>query len=133
MIENYMDYSPDSCMNIFTGDQMSRMKAVLALSPRRAKLVESAKIGRLDPSERLSVEVFPNPATSEVNATVRFPDYEDFTVTVYDQLGNAVQYLNYFDVWSRRITVDINKFNTGLYFLKVTTGKESVTKRFVIK
>ena len=133
MIENYMDYSPDSCMNIFTGDQLGRMKAVLALSPRRLKLIESAKIGRLDPSENLTVEVFPNPASVEVSAKVRFADYQNFSVTIYDQLGNAIQDQSFIDVWSRTVAVDINKFNTGIYFFKVTTGKETVTKRFIIK
>ncbi|MCF0055577.1 M43 family zinc metalloprotease [Dyadobacter sp. CY356] len=133
MIENYMDYSPDSCMNIFTADQLARMKAVLALSPRRIKLVESAKIGRLDPSDNLLVDVFPNPASTELNAIVRFADYQNFSVTLYDQLGNPLQYQNFTDVWSRKIFVDVNKFQTGLYYLKVTTDKETVTKRIVIK
>ncbi|WP_159467472.1 M43 family zinc metalloprotease [Dyadobacter sp. 3J3] len=133
MIENYMDYSPDSCMNIFTSDQLARMKAVLALSPRRIKLVESAKIGRLDPSDNLLVDVFPNPAISEVNANVRFAEFQNFSVTLYDQLGNSIQNQSFIDVWSRKVTVDINKFQTGLYYLKVTTDKETVTKRIVIK
>jgi hypothetical protein len=133
MIENYMDYSADSCMNIFTGDQLARMRTVLTMSPRRLRLVELAKIGRLDPAEKLTVDVFPNPASTEVKATVRFADYQSFSVTVYDQMGNALQASNYVDVWSRTVSLDINKFNTGLYFFKVTTGKETVTKRFVIK
>lgn len=35
MVENYMDYSYDNCMNIYTGDQKARMQTVLANSPRR--------------------------------------------------------------------------------------------------
>lgn len=35
MVENYMDYSYDNCMNIFTNDQKARMQAVLANSLRR--------------------------------------------------------------------------------------------------
>ncbi len=34
-IENYMDYSGDLCMNIFTQDQKTRMRTVLESSPRR--------------------------------------------------------------------------------------------------
>lgn len=41
MIENYMDYSDDSCMNIFTQDQKDRMLAVLMNSPRRDDLLVS--------------------------------------------------------------------------------------------
>ena len=39
MIENYMDYSDDPCMNIFTIDQMTRMRTVLEISPRRSSLI----------------------------------------------------------------------------------------------
>lgn len=41
MIENHMDYTNDSCKNIFTQDQKDRMLTVLANSPRRASLVTS--------------------------------------------------------------------------------------------
>jgi len=41
MIENYMDYSFDACMNIFTLCQKSRMRAVLDFSPRRKELRNS--------------------------------------------------------------------------------------------
>lgn len=39
MVENYMDYTDDGCMNIFTLDQKERMFTVLANSPRRKELV----------------------------------------------------------------------------------------------
>ncbi len=38
---NYMDYSDDACMNLFTQDQKARMEVVMSLSPRRASLAES--------------------------------------------------------------------------------------------
>jgi len=41
MIENYMDYSDDACMNIFTSDQKARIQAVMANSPRRMELTSS--------------------------------------------------------------------------------------------
>lgn len=39
MIENYMDYTSDGCMNIFTLCQKRRMQTVLRNSPRRKELV----------------------------------------------------------------------------------------------
>jgi hypothetical protein len=41
MFQNYMDYTDDVCMNIFTLDQKTRMRTVLDNSPRRASLVTS--------------------------------------------------------------------------------------------
>ena len=42
MVENYMDYTDDACMNIFTEDQKTRMLTVMTVSPRRASLIASA-------------------------------------------------------------------------------------------
>lgn len=41
MVENYMDYTTDICMNLFTIGQTERMQVVLANSPRRASLVNN--------------------------------------------------------------------------------------------
>jgi PKD repeat protein len=38
MVQNYMDYSDDACMNIFTKGQKARILAVMELSPRRKTL-----------------------------------------------------------------------------------------------
>src|SRR5690606_24825137 len=41
MVQNYMDYSNDACMNIFTLCQKTRMRTVLLNSPRRVQLLTS--------------------------------------------------------------------------------------------
>ena len=41
MVENYMDYSNDACMNIFTKGQKTRIQAVIELSPRRKSLIDA--------------------------------------------------------------------------------------------
>jgi hypothetical protein len=45
MVENYMDYSNDVCMNIFTNDQKARMQVVMNNSPRRGSLINSPACG----------------------------------------------------------------------------------------
>ncbi|ADB40203.1 M43 family zinc metalloprotease [Spirosoma linguale] len=47
MVQNYMDYSNDACMNIFTLNQKDRIRAVMALSPRRVSLLSSNVCGTL--------------------------------------------------------------------------------------
>lgn len=41
MFQNYMDYTEDACMNLFTYNQMERMHIVLQNSPRRSSLIVS--------------------------------------------------------------------------------------------
>ncbi|MCH2046051.1 MAG: T9SS type A sorting domain-containing protein [Saprospiraceae bacterium] len=45
MVENYMDYTNDACMNIFTQDQKTRMRTVMSVSPRRVELSSSDRCG----------------------------------------------------------------------------------------
>lgn len=43
MVQNYMDYTNDTCMNIFTVNQKDRFTAVMNASPRRSTLKTSIK------------------------------------------------------------------------------------------
>ena len=43
MVENYMDYTDDACMNIFTQNQKDRILTVMNNSPRRKELKTSTK------------------------------------------------------------------------------------------
>ena len=45
MVQNYMDYSNDACFNIFTLNQKDRIRAVMAISPRRLSLLSSNVCG----------------------------------------------------------------------------------------
>ncbi|MDY0780506.1 GEVED domain-containing protein [Tenacibaculum sp. IB213877] len=45
MVENYMDYSDDTCMNLFTTGQKNRMRAVLEAGGSRRSLALSDKFG----------------------------------------------------------------------------------------
>jgi len=42
-VQNYMDYSNDTCMDTFTPNQLTRMIAVMENSPRRASLATSTR------------------------------------------------------------------------------------------
>jgi len=70
MVENFMDYSDDSCMNLFTEGQKDRMRTVLEAGGSRRSLALSDKFGTgtSDPSE-------PTACSSTVSS---FPYTESF-------------------------------------------------------
>lgn len=61
MPENYMDYTPDSCMNIFTQDQKSRITTIINNAARRSTLKTSAK--------DLPITLFANDAELKLEAS----------------------------------------------------------------
>ncbi|MDN5211139.1 choice-of-anchor J domain-containing protein [Fulvivirgaceae bacterium BMA12] len=70
MVQNYMDYTDDVCMNLFTSDQKERMRTVLESSPRRQSLTTSS--GAIDPSlvtDDLGVKSVINPSLSQCGTT----------------------------------------------------------------
>ena len=67
MTGNYMDGAYDVCMNIFTRDQVARMRKVLENSPQRASLATSAVIDRTVENGVLpAASVYPNPVTDNL-------------------------------------------------------------------
>lgn len=61
-VENYMDYSHDTCMDTFTADQVARMVVVMQNSPGRSELPTSPAL----PTEVPTISFQAGPANSNV-------------------------------------------------------------------
>ncbi|GAB3921908.1 M43 family zinc metalloprotease [Larkinella terrae] len=130
-IENYLDYTPDACMNLFTQDQKARMRAVIEASPRRQRVVRSAD--PLPQAETLTLNVFPNPAQKESTLEVLFTGFQTFQVDVTDLAGRIVRSQNFTNYPSTSISIPLETLGRGIYFVKVHTDKETASKRLLIR
>lgn len=128
LIENYMDYSAEACMNMFTQGQAAHMRASL----------EGPRSGLLDPTGVKSaileknIKVFPNPAKDQL--TISGLGNVLSGAELVDVLGKTVLSLNS-NTLINEITLDLTNVNAGTYFVKTNTinGTISTKKVLVVK
>ena len=131
MIENYMDYSPDSCMNIFTQGQKERMRAALDLSKRRKRVLNFAKF-QLPPSSALQVNALNPMPLNNLQFQVLLPDFQDFTLVLRDIFGREIYNETFIDLPSTVVVLKKRDLSAGIYILTVTSKQQVVQKKIVL-
>jgi hypothetical protein len=142
LIENYMDYSPDLCMNIFTQDQKARIWKALETSPRRKALVSNAsRCEALPSTDQLTLQVYPNPVNitesgsygEQTSVAVTFEGTQNIVLQVFDAIGRLVYIQEYEQMQSQLLSFPNGALAKGMYFVMVTTSSgEKQTQRLVV-
>lgn len=136
MYQNYMDYSDDKCMVMFTAGQKARMQAVMANCSRRLSLTTSTVCNVVSVEENManvSMEVYPNPTNGELFVEITTLDVQDFTITVINTLGQTVKEVKQVQSNGGKIKIDLSDKNTGVYFVTVKSKSGSKVKRIVLQ
>lgn len=131
MFMNFMNYTDDACMAMFTDGQKQRMLAVL--NGPRAGLLESVGCALLRPTIPFADEaivLYPNPATDCIHIDFNAEIPGDVEV----EMVNAAGQLLYRNVESSRNfrSIDAQNLTPGIYFVSFRAAKQTFTKKIMI-
>jgi|1_EtaG_2_1085319.scaffolds.fasta_scaffold03033_5 hypothetical protein len=127
MVENYMDYSDQTCQNSFTNGQIGIMRSVLQ-NERNGLLTSLALsncvVGIEENMLANNVSIYPNPSNGIVTVTTN--NEEKITVIFFNSMGQSVQPTL---IGNQQYQLD----NKGIYFVTVQTEKTTITKKVVVQ
>ncbi len=138
MYMNFMDFTDDVCMNMFTIGQKKRARAIFeAGGPRNSilyskgldvSMVESAPLPDFYP-KWMYAQVYPNPATTSINI---YFDYDERWIgkkmEILDMSGRKVLSKT---IGSKIETIDVSRLPAGVYFIRAEKDGEKIHAKFI--
>jgi hypothetical protein len=125
MFMNFMDFSDDASLLMFTKGQSAIMRTQFAAGGVRSGILLSKGAGEpwtIAPENKVSVtgsvSAYPNPARSAI--TIRFDAPVTGTYVVYDDLGRA---LLHGAIKGTAVNIDVSSLRTGIHFIRMDDGR----------
>jgi hypothetical protein len=141
MYMNYMDFTDDACMNLFTEGQRERMVSLFQSGGPRETILSSRGLDKPwvftplpetqkeQDNETITSSIFPNPASGSI--TLNLPSEEGWVgkyLRVADMSGNAIITLL---ISSKNQKINIESLKPGVYFIYTYNGSNQVRQRFI--
>jgi len=132
---DYMDYSDDACLLLFTNGQKLRTDATI--STLRTGLATSNGCGNnssgiADFAKAASFTVFPNPANDKVTISFNMNLNSDASLAIYNSIGGQVKSMALSKLNDQQFTFDISDLPKGIYVMEIINeGSRSLQKLVV--
>lgn len=120
MIENYMDYSDENCMNMFTNQQVDAMRFVIENFRQDLLLSNSSNILE----EQLSL--YPNPVHDFLNLQSNDSADKAYQTTLRDISGRVVKV---FEPGATKF--DLSFLNSGIYTIQIESNDKIIVHKII--
>lgn len=131
LVENYMDYSSEECMNMFTKGQVEIMRGVL-MGPRAGLL---SSVSTHQPASVLQSSLAPNPANDRALLRFQLPEAREVSIQVLSADGRRVIDLHAQQYGSglQQVSLDTRHLATGMYLVQVQSGATVEVKKLAVQ
>jgi hypothetical protein len=130
MIENYMDYSDDRCLNMFTHEQIGIMRAMLQTSRAGVATVEIISGIKNIADNFESIQLYPNPAKGIINLDVKTKNTSTYNYEIRNALGEKVEAAS--ATSGAYQVIDLSAQPSGVYFAKIFSEGQTVVRKFTL-
>jgi len=131
LIENYMDYASEDCMNMFTRNQSTLMQNVL-LGPRSGLLTPFSAVSDL--RDQIALRIVPNPSDGQFVVKVETINNTHASVRILDAHGRVVLSRDRltFLPGAHSISFEEGPLAPGMYFVEIRTAQGSVAEKMIV-
>ncbi len=147
MFMNFMDFSDDACMNMFTIGQVNRMRSIFAKNGIRNAFLASfacdSTKAQSGPLPEPVADVKPVETTKSLSLTKVYPSPVHTVTTIECKVATAssVKVMDIFNslgvkVYTARLiqektTINLSNLVTGIYFIHINDGRDKFITRII--
>lgn len=129
LIENYMDYSDETCSNMWTQEQSAFMRNV----------IENERVGLLNPASVQEQEMankfnlYPNPSLGNFNIIISEPMQQNGKIQVINVLGDVIDERQVPKKFQGKLGYQVPGLSEGVYIIRLQQGSQSFSKRLIVQ